>query len=437
MPSTSLTPWAIALVAIGATAISSPVLAQGYQREAVPQLKQTNDFMRTLESSNGVAGSVRPSMLTALNEAQRQIRANELKGAGESLAAAELLTEKTPYEQHVIARIKGAWAAASREATVAGQQYELAAQGPWLSESDKQATLQTVAGVHFEAKNYTQAAAWFERYAATGGKDPDSALLRAQSQYLSNDFAGAARTLATEVARQPAGSKPAESTLKMLADAHVKTNDLAGFAATLELLVQHYPRKEYWRTLLGRVWANPNLSARLHLDLLRLQQATGALTEASNFTDMAGLALEVGFPTEASRVMEQGFAAGVLGTGSNAASQQQLRDKLKQQAQVDGRTLDADAASARSAADGTALFGVGFNMLQLGQAERGVTLMEQGMAKGIARNPDLAQLRMVASYALAGQREKGKQLLVTMAGKSDAVGYAELVRYWMLYMNQS
>jgi hypothetical protein len=76
-------------------------------------------------------------------------------------------------------------------------------------------------------------------------------------------------------------------------------------------------------------------------------------------------------------------------------------------------TLEADALSAQKATDGTALLSVGFNMVQSGQGDAGLVLMEQGLAKGISRNADLARLRLVGAYALAGQRARAIALLRT------------------------
>lgn len=428
---------ALTLVALGCTSLSLSAAAQGLAREPLPQVTQTKEFMRTLEASAGVGNTVRPSVAAALMEAQRLMQGKDFKAAAESLGAAELITEKTPYELHVTARVKGALAAATGDADLAARQYELAAAGTWLSEADKLATLQTVAGVYYRARSYTQAVAWFDRYFAAGGKDPDSAMLRAQSHYLAGDYAAAAQSLGAELARDSAAGKlPAEILLKLLADTRSRVDDNVGYVAALEMLVRHYPSATYWRALLNRVWTNPALSPRLHLDLLRLEQAAGVLTEARNYLLMAELALEVGFPTEATRVLEQGYTANVLGTGPDAAQHQALRTKVRAQAETDRRTMEADALSARKAPDGTALLSVGFNMVQSGQGEAGLALMEQGLAKGISRNADLARLRLVGAYALAGQRTRAMPLLRSMAGNSNAVGHEELVRYWTLLLQQ-
>lgn len=437
MRSTTRIRLALTLIALGCANVPLGATAQGLAREPLPQVTQTKEFMRTLEAGAGMGNTVRPSVAAALMEAQRLMLGKDFKGAADSLNAAELIAAMTPYELHVTARVKGALAAATGDADLAARQYDLAAQGTWLSEADNLATLQTVAGVYYRAGNYAQAVAWFDRYFTAGGKDPDSALLRAQSHYLAGDYAAAAQSLGAELARDGAtGKVPAEILLKLLADTRARVGDNLGYVAALEMLVHHYPGPTYWRALLNRVWTNPALSPRLHLDLLRLEQAAGVLSEARNYLLMAELALEVGFPTEASRVLEQGYAANVLGSGPDAAQHQALRTKVRAQAEADRRTMETDGLSAQKAPDGTALLSVGFNMVQSGQGGAGLVLMEQGLAKGIARNADLARLRLVGAYALAGQRDRAIPLLRGMTGNSNAVGHEELVRYWTLLLQQ-
>ena len=84
--------------------------------------------------------------------------------------------------------------------------------------------------------------------------------------------------------------------------------------------------------------------------------------------------------------------------------------------------------------DGLAMFNYGFNLFQSGQTERGVAQMEQGLAKGISRNADLARLRLVAAYAELKQRDKALALLQALSGKTDLVGLDDCVRYWTLLL---
>lgn len=418
---------AAAVGALLASTLAQPASAQTGTAPASP----------ASAASAPAAPTVRPEIGTFLIDAQRLLLDKQYKEAAAKLAAAEAVADKTPYELHILARLKGGLASANNDADAAAQQYELASQGPWMKDADKLVGMHSVVSLYYNAKNYAKAIEWIDRYLQAGGTEPTMGNLRAQSYYLKGDYANAAKALEVEVSKATAASKvPTEVQLKLLADSRRRAKDDAGSTLTLELLVRHYPSKANWGTLIQRLWAKPSLAMRLQLDVFRLQQATAGLSEATEFTEMAELALQAGSAAEALKVVEAGYAAGLLGSGDGATAQQRLKDKLTKMVAEDRHTLEKDLLGAKKAADGTAMFNYGFNMVHLGLAERGVAQMEQGLAKGIARNPETAKLRLAAVYAQTGQRDKAKQLLTGLSGKADPVGLEDTVRYWNLWLNQ-
>jgi hypothetical protein len=185
---------------------------------------------------------------------------------------------------------------------------------------------------------------------------------------------------------------------------------------------------------MARLWSKPQLASRLQLDVFRLQMASAGLTDAVDYTEMAALALQEGSAIEAASVLDQGYAAGLLVSGDKGSELQRLTDKARKSAAEDRATLEKDVLRARTLTDGLAMFNYGFNLFYSGQTERGVAQMEQGLAKGIARNADLARLRLVWAYAELKQRDKALPLLQALSGKTDPVGMEECVRYWTLLL---
>jgi tetratricopeptide (TPR) repeat protein len=176
------------------------------------------------------------------------------------------------------------------------------------------------------------------------------------------------------------------------------------------------------------------LAGRLQLDVFRLQMASAGLTDAVDYTEMAALALQEGSAIEAARLLDQGYAEGLLVAGDKGSELQKLTDKARKSAAEDRATLEKDVLRAKTLPDGLAMFNYGFNLFQAGQTERGVAQMEQALAKGIARNSDLARLKLVAVYAELKQRDKALPLLQALSGKTDPVGLEECVRYWTLLL---
>jgi hypothetical protein len=66
-------------------------------------------------------------------------------------------------------------------------------------------------------------------------------------------------------------------------------------------------------------------------------------------------------------------------------------------------------------------------MVAMQQADKGFELMEKAIAKGLAKRPADAKLRLAVAYAQAGQTEKALQGFATVSGPE---GLDDLVRYW-------
>jgi tetratricopeptide (TPR) repeat protein len=220
----------------------------------------------------------------------------------------------------------------------------------------------------------------------------------------------------------------------MLASIEQKSNDWTAYTATLEKLVTHYPKDEYWKDLIYRVASKPSFSTGLHLNMSRLRYALGQLTKADDYVDLAERANRAGFPIEAKQIVEQGFTKGILGTGSDAANHQKLRLQLVKEAAEDQKDIKRAESVADKAKDGTGLIGVGFNYVIIGEVDKGVALMEQGIKKGGLKRPEEAALRLGMAYAMAGQKQKAVETLKTVHG---ADGAEDLARLWSLYANQA
>ena len=131
-----------------------------------------------------------------------------------------------------------------------------------------------------------------------------------QSQYLSGDFAGATKELMAEIqAAERAGTPPAEDRLKLLLNAALKQGDNNAYVFAMEKLVTYYPKKEYWVDLLSRMQRKPSFSDRLSLDAYRLSLATGSMTAAADYMEMAQLALQADLASEGKQVIDKGIAA--------------------------------------------------------------------------------------------------------------------------------
>jgi len=271
---------------------------------------------------------------------------------------------------------------------------------------------------------------WSQRYFKEGGTNPAIRTLLIQSQYLSGDYAGAARELTAEIqAAEKNGTPPAQDRLNLLLNAAVQLKDANTTVFALERLVTHYPKKEYWVDLLSRMQRKPGFSDRLVLDTYRLSLATGSMSSASDYMEMSQLALQAGHAAEAKQVVDKGFAANVLGQGAEAERHKRLRDLVAKKLDEEKAGRAEAEKEAAAAKDGNALVAIGFSMATGGEAAKGIPLMQQGIAKGSLKRPEDAKLHLGIAQVLAGDAKAQ----ATLRGVTGSDGSADLARLWSLY----
>lgn len=377
--------------------------------------------------------AVRPEVGKPLQAAHELMKAQRHGEALAKIAEADGVANKTPFEALTIARMRGAAALSAGQTELALKSFEAVLASGQLPPAEQLKTLQAMATVAYRAKDYARSAALARRYLDQGGTDLALRTLLVQSHYLGGAYAEAAKELqGTLRAEDKAGRVPAEDQLQLLASCYAKLNDTAGYQGVLEQLVAHHPKKDYWADLLHRVPQRTGFSSRLNLDVYRLQLATTGLSGASEYVEMAQLALQDSSPAEARKIVDRGFAAGVLGTGADAERHKRLRDLAVKASAEEQRSLanaDAEAANAAAASNGTGLFNLGWALAQQGQADKGLALMELGLKKGGLKRQEDARLHAGVAAWQAGQRAKATAFLKAVQG---ADGTSELARLWLL-----
>jgi hypothetical protein len=142
------------------------------------------------------------------------------------------------------------------------------------------------------------------------------------------------------------------------------------------------------------VQTKPGFSSSLSLDLLRLRLQLGLLSKPNEYMEMSQLALQAGNPAEAIKIIDQGYKKGALGTGSDAARHQRLKDlAAKTQTEFDAKVA-ATQAEAEKAKDADALANLGYALVSEGKADKGLPLMEQAVKLGTGQNPEAVKLHL-------------------------------------------
>ena len=366
---------------------------------------------------------------------QAAIEALKQKRGKEALAKAreaQAIPNKSAYESYVVERVVGQAAAAAGEAATAARTLEAAANSSAAPEGERKQVLAAAAGQYYLIKEYGKAADLASRYFKDGGTEKSVRTIYVQSLYLSNNFAAAAKAIAADVeSEEHAGRAPPEDQLQLLASAYHQQKDTAGYARAMEKLVAHHPKKDYWQSVIYSVTSRAGYSDRLAVEIARLKLATGTMKSTEEYVESAQLSLQEGFPVEASKIIEQGYSAGLLGTGPDAARHKRLKDLAAKSLAEDEAAL---AKAGGPAKDGKALFNEGFNLVLHGKSDKGLEMMEQGLKLGTGfRRIDHAKLQMGYAYYLAGQKQKAQQAYKRVQGDDGAL---TLARLWIIRLSQ-
>ena len=373
--------------------------------------------------------ALRPAIGKPLQAAQKLVEAGKYREALARVHEADAVEPRSASESLVIERMRLAAALGAADLETAARAFEAIDASGQASDAEKLRIIESIAGGHYRARQYASAVSWYQRYFREGGSSAGNRTLLTQAQYLSGDYASASRELMAEIlAGDKRGRAPPEDRINLLLSAAVRQRDIAAETFALERLVSHYPKKEYWVALLARVQRKPGFSDRLALDVYRLTRVTGSMTSASDYAEMAQLALQAGVPAEARQVIEEGFASKRLGSGAQAARHQRLRALVLKQLAEWQQAQAANERRALAAADGNELLALGINLVYNGQPARGVRLMQQGLAKGGLKRPEDAKLHLGVAQLAAGEPAQAQATLKTVGGADGTADLARLLR---------
>jgi hypothetical protein len=390
-----------------------------------------------LAQEPGASGpTVRPEIGKPIQAAIELLKSKKGKEALAKVREAQAVGDRTPYENYLVERVLGQAAATAGEPSIAARAFENVATSPGTPEGERRQFLAAAASQYYVVKNYAKTAELAARYFKDGGTEKSVRTIYVQALYLGNDFASAAKELMKDLEADERENKtPAEEQLQLLASSCSQIKDAACYGKAMEMLVAYYPKREYWLNVIYGIATRPGFSERLALDVARLKIETGTMRGADEYLDAAQLALQEGFPMDAVRIIDKGYASGILGAGPEAARHKRLKDMAAKNLADDKKALAREESPSGAAKDGRALFNEGFNYVLLGKPEQGLALMEKGIRDAKAfRRLEHAKLQLGYAYHLAGQNPKAIQILKTVQG---ADGAAALARLWVIRLSRA
>ena len=376
--------------------------------------------------------SVRPEVGKPLQAANELMRANKFKEALAKIREAESAPSRTAYENYLIDSTRGSAASGARDNDTAIRSFEAVISSGKAPPATQLKIIEALVGMQYTAKNYPAAIQLATRYLSGGGNSSQVRTLLIQSYFQVGDFGNAAKESLVDIqVDERAGRTPSEEKLQLLANSYLRQKNSAGYIATIQKLLNYYPKKSLWADIVSRLQAKPGFADRLSLDVYRLRLATGNLIATNDFMEMSQLALQAGFPGEAKKIVDDGYAAGALGKGTEVGRHKRLRDLIEARVKENGKALAAGSKeNAEAQRNSDAMFTMGYNRFTSGQVDAGIRAMEEAIKNGNLKRPEDAKLHLGVALIQANQKAKGVQILKAVKGED---GVSDMANLWTIY----
>jgi tetratricopeptide (TPR) repeat protein len=379
------------------------------------------------------AASVSPASAKALKAVQD---ADGAKRYAEVLTRAEealRVSGKTPYDTFVAYQFMTVayQGQGNRAGMMKAMQGQLDSGHP--SPAEQNQIIKNMATIAYELKDYGQVVELGNRLIRSGAADDGMYGMVGHAMFLQGKHAEVSKFLGDHVADQERrGQKPREPTLTTLRAAQERQGNSAGVSQTLEKLVRHYPKADYWSLLTYQLSRAQKLTDSQSLHIYRLKMATGTLSRCQDYSDMEEMAVAAGMAGEAQRVIEQGLAAKVCTVKSD---EDRLRRHLVTNSNVvaeDKARLPKLEADAKVAKTGELDVAVGAQLFGSGDYAKAAEALSRGIAKGGLKN--LADAQLTLGTAQYRANNKAEAIKTFQSIKTNDQVTQRIASLWVLYV---
>ena len=373
---------------------------------------------------------IRPEVAKSLQAAQDALKAGQLDSALALAQQTLAMPGITALEKPLIQRTLAVAALQVKNFPLAVSTLEnLIQEMPESTPAEqKRSLIESLLNASQQAQDFTKLVDWARIYLKLEGSNPSVRPVLIQTLSVLKRHSEVVQEVNEKMRLDEAAKvKTPESELRMLAVSQRQLKDDSGYSDTLKRLLQNYPSKAYWAEIISRLARQTNFNQRFDLDLYRLLELTGNMEDAIKYIDMANLALKVGLPAEAMRVVELAYAKGLLGKGSDAANHQKLRQQIQLRLNEDEKAMPALEKSAKDANALASLADVYAAQQKWDQSQAHYT---KALAIGGLRRE--AETRLHAGIALfkLGQKEQAHTMWDSVKGDATAIELAQLWKSW-------
>jgi hypothetical protein len=352
--------------------------------------------------STPAEAAVRAVVGKPLQEAQQLAAQGNYKAAMAKVNEAEAVSGKTEEESKIVAQMKEYIAVKSGDtSTAAGAKAKFA--------ND------------YNARKYKDVIDDSEALKKTGALDTASMQVVAQAYYLSGDKQGCLKYIKSNF------QNPGDDTLELQLRCAYDASDETAERQALDVLIAHTGKAEYWNDLLKLSERGQGMRDHDTLDIYRLKLLTGTISGKDEYTTLAQLCVQLGFPAEAVAVIEKAQAANLMKDDRG----NKLLALAKTQAAADEANMAKNLAAANAQPKGDALIHIGEDQWGQGKSKDAIATIQAGLKKPLTDKND-AQVRLGMAYMGAGQKADAVKTFEAVKGPDTDKSVAT-AHLWSLY----
>jgi tetratricopeptide (TPR) repeat protein len=382
------------------------------------------------------APTISAAVAKPLMNAQKAIQDKKFDQALAILPEVESNAKKTPYDTFVMHQLRAYALTQLGRQDEAIPSYAAQVESGFLSPEDAARISRALVADAFQKKDYARTVESGQKVIASGAANEDIWYMVAAAHYLLDKPEESTRVLNDYFADNAKnGRKPSEPSLDLLYKSAAKTKNVDGMITALAKMVEFYPKPERWRDLLvtlrdarGGRGAD---SEEYTLNVYRLMRETGALTDSQEILEMGSLALNRGFPGEASDALKRGTAASAFKSDGDKKAAREIEQAAQASEKTDRASLVKIEAEAKGAKTGEADVQLGQAFLSYDQADKAVEALQRGIAKGSLKNADRAQILLGIAYLKLGRKPDAVTAFEGAKGGDPKLG--ELAKLWTIY----
>jgi tetratricopeptide (TPR) repeat protein len=408
--------------ALVASLIAAPASAQmggSYGPSSSPP-QQTAAQPDQGQEQGGAKVNVSNKARKAISELQTAVNAKDFANIPAKVAAAQAVAQ-TKDDRYAIGLLQRQAAVAANDNALLATSVETIASSNFLDATTVGQLYQDLGIKQFNAKQFPQAVASFQRAASLAPNDTRALELVAEAMAAAGQKAEAAAAFQRVFQAQlAAGQKPTDELYRRAVQAAYDGKSPSAVELARQWVAAH-PSTDSWRNSLVIYRNLGGIDQSQALDIMRLARATNSMQGTADYNIYTAETINVQNYGEARAVLEEGLAAGKIKASDPVV--QDIQNALKGKASPSAAELASREATAKVP---NAFMRVGDAYYGAGNYQKAAEMYRAALEKGADAN--LANLRLGEALARAGDKAGAAAALGKVSGS-----LAELAKFWLIY----